>query len=218
MTTDPITQPTTDVPESGEAAPPVLAILAAYGAAVLALALISIAVASTFWHGRALRMALMSVPMIAIMFAPSFIAALMTRRSPLPVTISAAALGMILQPGLLMTRTPGLVSAAIVGTAIWLAAKRLRIEPTDRRRPVGRAMPLRIWMPASAIALGLLPFLARSMSNDPFKPVGYATMFLVAPFVWLLMVSWLSAVVPDRIGAFVGRDALRRSAIRDAGE
>jgi hypothetical protein len=56
------------------------------------------------------------------------------------------------------------------------------------------------------------------MSNDPFKPVGYATMFLVAPFVWLLMVSWLSAVVPDRIGAFVGRDALRRSAIRDAGE
>lgn len=210
-----MTEPsTTDEAIAGDQAPPPIAIIAAYAGAILAFLLISGIFAATLWHsyghGRSLRMTIMAVPMLAIMLAPSFIAAMLTRRSPLPVTISAAALAVILQPGLLLARTPGLIGAVVVGAAIWLAATRLRIRTVDERRPVGEPMPLRVWMPVLALALGTLPFIARSMSNDPFKPIGYATMFMVAPFIWLLLVSWLSAVVPDRIGAFIGRDALRR--------
>jgi len=148
----------------------------------------------------------------ALVFAiPAILTALMTRRSPMPVTIAATTLMMVMHPRMLFAPSSGILAPVLMGVAVWLACTRSPIPGSGLRRAPGETMPLRIWIPAIALVLTPLPFIARAMFRHSDAPMGMVTAMFVMPVVFAILTSWIVAFATDRFGAAIGRDALRRS-------
>lgn len=150
-------------------------------------------------------------PMALVFAVPAILAALMTRRSPMPVTVAAAVLTMLMMPRMVLAPSNAILSPILVGLAVWLACTRSPIPTSGSRRAPGVAMPLRLWIPGVALALTPLPFIARAAFRHSDAPMGMVTAMFVMPIVFAVLTSWIVAFATDRFGIAVSRDTIRRT-------
>lgn len=193
--------------EKADAAPPPIAIVVSYGLLLFTVG-IPLFLLAALLDPNPLKWTLMFLGVIAGFLIPSFIAALLTRRSTRSVTVSAAVLGLVIQPVPWMILA-GAVGALVVGTAIMLLPGALPFKSTDLRRGDGAGMPLRIWVPITAIALATAMAILTSilhLANLPFLKYAVFPTFITC---WIVTVSWVSAIVPDRLAVLINRVSLR---------
>lgn len=195
-----------DVASDGEGAPSSWSLIAAIAIAILVVTLIP------GRHAYGLSIPRHAFNPMALVFAvPAILAALMTRRSPMPVTIAAAALTMFMMPRMVLAPSNAILSPILVGLAVWLACTRSPIPTSGLKRAPGVAMPLRLWIPALALALTPLPFIARAAFRHSDAPMGMVTAMFVMPIVFAVLTSWIVAFATDRFGVAMSRDTIRRT-------
>lgn len=197
-------------PSERDAAPSPWSLAIALALSMVLLAILGPILSSLFGRGFHLTRLWLS-PMGVLMAAPAVMAALLTRRSPLPVTISAAAIAMLTMPRMPFPHTLGYMPALFAGLAVWLAATRSPIPSPGLRRAPGERMPSRFWIPAVALLMVPLPIIVRALVANRDAPVGIATAMIVLPVAYAIFGAWLAAFVCDRFGAAVAKDALARS-------